>query len=259
MQWCWGDRMRARPPARKPVGGRPALPAGASRREDAVAQVGGSWTAWSVRAAADGPGPAPGGIVPAGAAAAAGAEGRAAAEEGGWAGMRARRIVVPPCSGGTPRRPGFGRGGGGDERGAWKAADPGVVKHVGPCGLPGAPDPLGSRKPRPGCPGTSGDFCPVRPRTPVRVPSGDPGFAGLWIVRPGRGLKLVLPGPHRSMGRTGPLGSDRASLTAPAPDPASRAFEVRSSKPQAPIPAPPSQRLATAPLGGRGRPHHSTA
>jgi hypothetical protein len=59
----------------------------------------------------------------------------------------AAAIVVPPFPGGPPRRPGFGRGGGADKRGAWKAAGPRGRQTWGPAAFPEPRIQLGSAAP----------------------------------------------------------------------------------------------------------------
>ena len=170
--------------------------------------------------------------------------------------MRARRIGCPAVSRRDAPAARLRPGRRGRRGGRGKPPDPGVVKHVGPCGLPGAEDPPGSSGPvrvapaRPAISVRSGPALRSASRRAIRAlrasGSSGRGAALSWSCQG----PTVVWGGRASGERSGPK-----PMTAPAPDPASRAFELRRSKPQAPIPAPPSQRLATAPPGGRERPH----
>ena len=97
--------------------------------------------------------------------------------------------------GARPRRPGFGRGGGGEKRGGrGKPPDPGS-QNVGPCGLPGADDPCGSSSPVRVTPARAAISVRSGPALRPAPRLGDPGFAGSGSTGRGAALSWSCQGP----------------------------------------------------------------
>ena len=116
-------------------------------------------------------------------------------------------------------------------------------------------DPSGSVRVAPARPAVS---VRIRPRTPARSSPAIPGFAGLEIVAEGAALSWSCQSSTVVWrGRASGEGVGR-SRNPPAPIRPPEPPGCVAPGPQAPIPAPPSQRLATAPsVSGDAAQQHS--